>query len=184
MSRLAPLEPPYPDWFNAAMARVMPPGAEPLSLFRTVATSQRAWDKFAGGSLLDKGPLALREREIVILRTTARCGCSYEWGVHVAVFAGRARLSEAEVAGSAARDVDPGLWSDAEAVLIATTDALIDRKRLSDMEYEALRTHFESEQILEIVQLIAFYHGVSLICGTIDLQPEPGTPVLPTGATA
>ena len=31
--------------------------------------------------------LSRREREIIILRTTARCGCEYERGVHVADFA-------------------------------------------------------------------------------------------------
>ena len=31
------------------------PGMEPLALFRTVARSERAWTKFAAGSLLDKG---------------------------------------------------------------------------------------------------------------------------------
>ena len=47
----------------------------------------RAWDKFRAGSLLDRGPLSLREREIVIDRTCALTGCEYEWGVHVALFA-------------------------------------------------------------------------------------------------
>ena len=35
------------------------------------------------------GPQSLldpREREILIDRTCARCGCEYEWGVHVAAF--------------------------------------------------------------------------------------------------
>ncbi|HEV7760231.1 MAG TPA: hypothetical protein VGO78_14620 [Acidimicrobiales bacterium] len=32
----------------------------------------------------------MRDREIVIDRTCARCGCQYEWGVHVAFFGDRA----------------------------------------------------------------------------------------------
>ena len=161
----------------------MPPGVEPLVLFRTLATSGRAWEKFAAGSLLDPGPLPLREREIVIDRTAARCGCGYEWGIHVTLFAGRAELSGAQVADTAAAEIDPSLWSEAERALIASVDALIDRKRLDDVEYEGLRAHFSEEQVLEIVQLVAFYHGVALICGALDLQPEPGMPILPsTGA--
>jgi len=35
-------------------------------------------------------------------------------------------------------------------------------------------------QMLEIVQLTAFYHGVALICGAFDLPSEPGTPKLPS----
>ena len=37
--------------------------------------------------------LSLRHRELLILRTTARCGAEYEWGVHVQVFAAKAGLS-------------------------------------------------------------------------------------------
>jgi hypothetical protein len=44
-------------------------------------------------SLLDRGPVSRRHREIVIDRTCARCGCAYEWGVHVALFAQRVALT-------------------------------------------------------------------------------------------
>jgi alkylhydroperoxidase family enzyme len=162
------------------MARTMPPGMEPLALFRTVATSPRAWSKFSAGSLLDKGPLPLREREIVIDRTTARCGCDYEWGIHVALFAERAGLGPEQIAATASGDVDPRCWSEAEQALIASVDALLERKRLSDEEFARLHGHFSDEQILEIVQLVSFYHGVSLICGALALAPEPGMPTLPS----
>jgi alkylhydroperoxidase family enzyme len=180
VTRIAPIEAPWPDWFAEAMTRTMPPGAEPLSLFKSLATSERAWAKFAAGSLLDRGPIPLREREIVIDRTTARCGCSYEWGIHAALFGKRANLSEAQIIDTAAAAIDRTLWSDAEIALIEATDALIDRKRLSDGEFERLRAHFSDAQILEIVQLVAFYHGVSLICGALALSPEPGMPILPS----
>jgi alkylhydroperoxidase family enzyme len=52
------------------------------------------------------------------------------------------------------------------------------------VEFAALQAYFAPEQILEIVQLVAFYTGVSMICGALDIEPEPGTPALPTGATA
>ena len=67
----------------------MPPGVPPLVLFRTMARSPRVFAKMFAGGLLDKGPLSLRQREIVIDRTTARLGCEYEWGVHIAFFAER-----------------------------------------------------------------------------------------------
>ncbi len=158
----------------------MPAGAEPLLLFRTLATSPRAWTKFAAGSLLDKGPLPLREREIVIHRTAARCRCGYEWGIHAALFAERVGLNPDQLRSTAAESVDGAVWSEAEAVLLETVDALIDRKRLDTEEYERLSRHFSPDQILEIVQLVAFYHGVALICGVLDLAPEPGTPKLPS----
>ena len=82
LPRIAPLEPPYPPEIQQQFDRIMR-GAPPLKLFRTMAGHARAWEKFRGGSLLDRGPLSLREREIVIDRTCARTGCEYEWGVHI-----------------------------------------------------------------------------------------------------
>jgi len=92
MSRIAPLEPPYAPDIGEQFDRIMR-GAPPLMLFRVVAGHARAWDKFRAGSLLDRGPLSLREREIVIDRTCARTGCEYEWGVHVSTFAEAAHLT-------------------------------------------------------------------------------------------
>ena len=179
MSRIVPLATPYPPAFAEAMARTMPPGAEPLVLFTTIATSERAWAKFSAGSLLDRGPPALRDREIVIDRTTAKTGCEYEWGIHVEAFAAKARLTPGQIVSTVHGRGDDGHWSEAEGVLIATVDALLDRKKLSDAEHAALARHFDDGQRLEIVQLVAFYHGVALISGAFDLPLEPGAPRSP-----
>ena len=96
MSRIAPLQPPYAPAIQAQFDTIMG-GVPPLMLFRVIAGSSRAWDKFRAGSLLDRGPLSLREREIVIDRTCALTGCEYEWGVHVAIFAEAAELTGEQI---------------------------------------------------------------------------------------
>lgn len=180
MARIEPLSKPYPAAFDAAM-KVLMRGADPLVLFTTLAKHERAWGKFGGGSLLDKGsPLTLRQREIVIDRTTARCGCEYEWGVHVAGFAQHVGLDEAQVAATADGDADNPVWSDEEQVIISTVDTLLDDRKLSDEQWNRLRAHFDEAQALEIIQLVAFYHGVALICGALDLPNERGAPRFPS----
>ncbi|HYD13059.1 MAG TPA: carboxymuconolactone decarboxylase family protein [Allosphingosinicella sp.] len=172
MSRIAPLTKPYPEAFAAAMTALMR-GAEPLVLFTTLARHERAWSKFSAGSLLDRNsPLSLRQREIVIDRTTAKCGCEYEWGVHVAGFAARAGLDDAQIAATVRSDARDMVWSADEQALVGTVDALLDRKKLTDAEWARLRDHFDEAQSLEIIQLVAFYHGVALICGALDLPLE------------
>jgi len=57
---------------QAVFDKIMPPGVRPLSLFTTLARVPRIFDKFRAGSLLDRGPVLLRHREIVIDRTCAR----------------------------------------------------------------------------------------------------------------
>src|SRR5579863_1270042 len=96
MPRIAPLEPPYEAEIQTQFDRIMR-GAPPLMLFRVMASNPRAWEKFRAGSLLDRGPLSLRDREIVIDRTCALNGCEYEWGVHVATFAEAAHLTGEQV---------------------------------------------------------------------------------------
>src|SRR5437868_12293891 len=130
--RVDPLAPPYPEEVQATFDKLMPPGVPPLSLFTTLARVPRVWERFRGGSLLDRGPLALRHREIVIDRTTARRGCVYEWGVHVAFFAEKVRLTPEQVRATARGGSDDPVWSDDERVLVRLVDELCDSANVSD----------------------------------------------------
>ncbi|MBR0847700.1 carboxymuconolactone decarboxylase family protein [Bradyrhizobium diazoefficiens] len=169
--RIAPLGPPYPPDIGEQFDRIMR-GAPPLMLFRVMAGHRRAWDKFRAGGLLDPGPLSLRQREIVIDRTCALNGCEYEWGVHVAIFAGAAHLAEDEVRATVHGDAKSSCWSAAEQALIAGVDALHHRATLDDAEFAALATHFDEAQILEIMLLCGFYRTVSYLANGLGLPLE------------
>lgn len=169
--RIAPLAPPYPPEIQAQFDRIMR-GAPPLMLFRVMAGHSRTWDKFRAGGLLDPGPLSLRQREIVIDRTCALNKCEYEWGVHVAVFAGPAKLSEQEVRATVLGDAASSCWSPAEQALIAAVDALHARATLTDEEFAALSANYDEAQILEIMLLCGFYRTVSYLANGLRLPLE------------
>jgi len=169
--RIAPLTAPYKDDVQKSFGAIMPPGADPLVLFRTLATSDRHWRKFRAGSLLDRGPLSLRAREIVINRTCALAGCEYEWGVHVAIFAGPARLTEEQVAATVSGE--RGCWTLAERALLEAVDALHARATLDEREWTALRAHYEEDQILEALLLCGFYRTVAYVANGLALPLEP-----------
>jgi alkylhydroperoxidase family enzyme len=171
MSRIAPLQPPYAGDIQEQFDRIMR-GAPPLSLFRVVAGNPRAWEKFRDGSLLDGGPLSLREREIVIDRTCALTGCEYEWGVHVAIFAGAADLTDEQVRATVLGKADAACWSAAEQALIAAVDALHASATLSDAEFKALAVHYDDAKIFEIILLCGFYRTVSYLANGLDLPLE------------
>ncbi len=171
MSRIAPLEPPYAPEIQQQFDRIMR-GAPPLMLFRLMAGHARAWEKFRAGSLLDPGPLSLREREIVIDRTSARNRCEYEWGVHVALFAGAAELTGEQVRATVLGEADAACWSAAEQTMIAAVDALHARATLSDAEFKALSAHYDDDQILEIILLCGFYRTVSYLANALALPLE------------
>ena len=171
MSRIAPLEPPYAPEIQQQFDRIMR-GAPPLTLFRVMAGNPRAWDKFRAGSLLDRGPLSLREREIVIDRTTARTGCEYEWGVHIALFAEAADLSDEQVRATVLGTAGAPCWPAAEQALIAAVDALHDRATLDDAEFTALSAHYDDAKIFEIMLLCGFYRTVSYLANGLALPLE------------
>lgn len=169
--RIAPLTPPYPPEIQSQFDRIMR-GAPPLMLFRVMSGHSRAWDKFRAGGLLDPGPLSLRQREIVIDRTCALNKCEYEWGVHVAIFAGPAKLNEQEVRATVQGDAASSCWSRAEQALIAAVDALHARATLTDEEFAALSAHYDETQILEIMLLCGFYRTVSYLANGLRLPLE------------
>ncbi len=171
MSRIAPLDPPYPPEIQGQFDRIMR-GAPPLTLFRVMAGHPRAWEKFRAGSLLDPGPLSLRQREIVIDRTCALNGCEYEWGVHVAIFAGAASLTDDEVRATVRGDASASCWSTAEQALIMAVDALHRRSTLDDAEFAALSAHYDDAQILEIMLLCGFYRTVAYLANGMKLPLE------------
>jgi len=171
LPRIAPLEPPYPADVQASFDAVMK-GAPPLMLFRSVARSPRAWAKFRGGSLLDRGPLSLRQRELVIDRTCALAGCEYEWGVHIAAFAEVAKLTPEEIAATAGAGSAAPIWTPAERVLLQTAEALHQRATLSDAEFAALSAHYDADQILEVLLLCGFYRMVAYVANGLDLDLE------------
>src|SRR5262249_45620415 len=98
MARIPVLEPPFTPDVAAQLATMTPAGVPPIGLFRTLAKNLPMTVAMSGLGRHELGrdlTLTLREREIVILRTCVRCGCEYEWGVHVLVFADRAALTAA-----------------------------------------------------------------------------------------
>jgi alkylhydroperoxidase family enzyme len=171
MSRIAPLQPPYAPEIQAQFDRIMR-GAPPLVLFRVMAGHPRAWEKLRGGSLLDPGPLSLREREIVIDRTCALNRCEYEWGVHVAIFARPAELSAEQVRATVLGPANASCWSAAEQALIAAVDALHHGATLSDDEFAALSAHYDDDKILEIMMLCGAYRTVSYLANGLRLPLE------------
>lgn len=174
--RIAPLEAPYEPSIADSFARVSPPGTEPLKLFRTMARNPRVMERMFAGSLLDKGSIELRDREILILRTCARCSAEYEWGVHVAVFSKRAGLSKEEIA--ATRNCGPldATWSPREISLIRLADELHDQSTVSDATWNSLSEHYTAEQALEMIVVVGYYHTIAFVTNAVRVDLESFAP--------
>jgi alkylhydroperoxidase family enzyme len=156
----------------------MPEGVPPLLLFRTLARDERLFTRFMDGGLLDPGHVALRERELVVLRVCALNRSDYEWGVHVALLAHRVGFTEEEVAATA-RPVEDHPWAEREALLLRLCDVLQAACEVEEQLWAELRRNFSEMALLEILLLIGKYRQVSILTNVLRLEPEAGTPRLP-----
>jgi alkylhydroperoxidase family enzyme len=171
MPRITPLSAPYPPGIQATFDKIMPAGVDPLVLFRTLAVNERIYQRFTAGGLLDRGVLTLRQREIVIDRTCALNRCEYEWGVHIALFAAKVKLTPRQI--DATVDGGDADWSADERFLLDVCDELDAARAISDALWQRLGDYFRPEQILEIIALIGFYRTVSLHANALKLPLEP-----------
>lgn len=186
MPRIHPLEPPYDADVGEQLAAMMPPGTPPIALFRTFAKNlpmtraMRGWGSYE----LSKGlSLGLRDREIVIDRTCARCGCEYEWGVHVAYFADRARLSRAQLASLSHGSPHDACWTDQrDRLLIGAVDALHDTSDVPEPLWAQLAAEFSEAELLDLVMLCGWYHAISFAARAVRVEPESWAPAFTTAA--
>lgn len=173
-ARLAPAPEPWDPDIRQAIDAVMR-GRPPLVLFATLARDRRLFFKFFAGGLLDRGHLSLRQRELVIDRTTALCGAEYEWGVHVTGFARAADLTEEQIGSLVHGGAHDDCWDEGDAVLVRMCDALHADATLDDQLWADLRRHHSEEAILELLLLAGFYRTTSYLVNSLRLPLEPGT---------
>ena len=188
--RIPPLDPPYDAAVAAALEKMMPPNTsiEPLKLFRTLAQNVPMGDAMqALGSYVlgRKGrALASRDREIVIDRVCARCGCEYEWGVHALAYGPRVGMSEDQIAATVLGTADDPAWSERDALLIRLVDELHDTATVSDALWEKLAQHWTQPQLLELLLIAGWYHAISYLANGARVEREEWAPRFPRGRRA
>jgi alkylhydroperoxidase family enzyme len=170
-ARIAPASPPFDQEIAGTIDQVMK-GQPPLHLFATLARDVRLAKKFFAGGLLDKGHLSVRQREIVIDRTTALCRSEYEWGVHIAVYAAKAGLTEEQVRSTASGSAEDPCWSPEDRLLIRLCDMLHRECNVDDELWTALREAFTDNAMLELLMLAGFYRTVSYLTNALRLPLE------------
>jgi alkylhydroperoxidase family enzyme len=173
MTRIAPIEPPYAPDVQKLFDLVMPEGMEPLVLFRVLARSERIFPRFMRAGVLDRGPVPIRDREIVIHRTTALCHAEYEWGVHVAAFGRPLGLSEDVLRATVEGNADDAALDARQSALVSLCDELHERADVSDATWTRLREHFDEMQLIELIYTVGMYHTVSFLVNGLRLEAEP-----------
>jgi alkylhydroperoxidase family enzyme len=184
--RIDPLAPPYEPETAAMLEKWMAaaPEREPLKLFRTLARQPEVAARMGslGVLLRDGRRVEAREREIVIHRTTARCGAEYEWGVHAVVYGRPLGLTEDQLAATVVGIADDPVWSEREALLMRLADELHDSADLTDGLWAELERHWSDDQLLELIVLAGWYRLISQILRAARTDLETWAPRFPVPA--
>ena len=174
--RIAPLE---AEQWNEAAEEIMAPmvaRARTFNVFRTLTNHpdlMRRWLVFAN-HILGKSTLAVRERELIILRIGYLCQSEYEWGQHV-VIAREAGMSDDEIRLAKTGPDTEGI-SELDRLLLQATDELHADAHVSDATWQGLAAHLSTQQLMDVVFTVGQYNLVSMALNSFGVQPDEGLP--------
>jgi alkylhydroperoxidase family enzyme len=153
---------------------MMPPGVEPLKLFRTVAHNHAILERFrkTGAYILNFGTVEPADREVVIHRTTARNGCEYEWGVHAVAYGRPLGFTDGQLRATVHGTPDDPAWSDRQALLVRLVDELHDTGTVSEELWPRLAAKWDVGQLVELIATVGFYHLVSFAANALGVEHE------------
>jgi 4-carboxymuconolactone decarboxylase len=175
-SRIPALE--SKDWSPEA-AELMEPfvrNGRVLNIFKTIANHPalaKRWMVFAN-HILGKSTLAVRERELIILRIGYLCQSGYEWGQHVLI-ARQAGMTAEEIRSCKTGPSTPGL-SELDRLLLQATDELHADAHVSDATWAGLSKLLNTQQLMDVVFTVGQYNLVSMALNSFGVQPDEGLP--------
>jgi 4-carboxymuconolactone decarboxylase len=117
--------------------------------------------------------LEARVREILILRIGWLTCAEYEFIAHVAL-GKKAGLSDAEIARIQRGPDAPG-WTPLDADLVRAVDELHKDARIGDATYQRLSSHFNAQQLLDLVHVVGCYALLAMVLRTFRVQFEPSS---------
>ena len=123
-----------------------------------------------GNSLLLKGKLDSKLRELAILRVGHLAKAHYEWTQHVAV---AKRVGVPEVQISALPEWrDSEQFNALEQTILQYTDEVAENIRVSEETFQKLKALLTDEQIVELTTVIGYYGMVSRILEALQVELE------------
>jgi 4-carboxymuconolactone decarboxylase len=182
MSRIEPLS---SDEFTAAVGFDIPGSdtTSPVNLVLTTAHNPRLvqrWLPF--GMRLMGGALSPRQRELVILRTGARCGSAYEWGQHVLI-SREVGLTDGEIL-RVLDGPDADGWTSLERALLRSVDELHDSCRIGPGLWAELAAELDDAQLVELPMLVGHYTMVAYTANALEVELDAGLPTFPGISTS
>ncbi len=161
---------------RAAMANGPANAVNVIATLHTNRTVNTAFGAFAQ-TILFKGSVDARLREIVILRMGWNCQAVYEFGQHT-LFGRSVGLTDREIY-LITRPIGQGNWTDVELALLQMTDDLYSDDCVSDTTWAELEQHYNHSEIIEFMAGALCYRVVSGLLNSCGVQLDNGVPGWP-----
>ncbi len=132
-----------------------------------------AYNTFGKHLLLDSS-IPVRQRELIVLRTSWLVRCEYEWHYHVG-YALNAGMTLEEIAAIGEGPGSP-VWDGKELdrAVLGAVDELYRDSRISDATWETLSRHFNRHEMMDLVFTIGNYVMLSWAVSSFGIPLEDG----------
>ena len=173
MARVAILEKDQAgEGFRKVFQNMEDRGSKVLNLFKVMAHCPKVGRDFLrlGNSILLKGSLDPRLREMAILRVGALAKAHYEWIQHVPI-GRRVGLSEQQIEALPSWRDSPH-FNDYERAVLQYTDEVAGNIRASEDAFKVIAAFLTEEQIVELTTTIGYYGMVCRILETLEIELE------------
>ncbi|MFT4028099.1 MAG: carboxymuconolactone decarboxylase family protein [Novosphingobium sp.] len=124
------------------------------------------------GTVLFKGEISARERELAVLRVGWLTQSPYEWGQHVEI-AKRYGLTAEEIERVMAGSSAPG-WSEHDAAVLRGTEELLADYALSDATWEVLAKSWNEAQLIEFPMMVGQYVATAFVQNSLRIPLQEG----------
>jgi len=144
----------------------------PLNLFKILGHGGRLGLAIVklGSGILGKGSVSPHLREMAIIRTGILCGSRYEVHQHYKI-ARLIKMPEEKINALSAGSDSP-VFSDLERLIVRFTEELVSSVKASDETFNAVKEHFTSGQLVELVITVGYYMMMSRFIETFDIDIE------------
>jgi len=128
------------------------------------------------GTVLFKGLISPRERELAVLRIGWLAGAPYEWGEHVKI-SQRYGVTLEEIARVQQGSAAPG-WSEHDAAILRGVEELLSDFAMSDATWDILARTWDEAQMLEYPSMVGQYVVTAFIQNSVRNRLAPENPGL------
>ena len=128
------------------------------------------------GTVIFKGQLSPRERELAVLRVGWLMRAPYEWGEHVNI-GRRVGLSAEEIARTIDGSSAPG-WTEHEAAILRGVEELLAEQSISDATWAILAKSWSEPQLIEFPMMVGQYVATALVQNTLRIRLASDNPGL------